>query len=244
MGLRAGGGRISAALGRDRVWAAGGLSVAGQISLLRLRGDWTGSGQLSATDRSMTPATSSHSGDFRNHVQERLLKTRTIMIYGGINQELAQGVSEKLIILSNESDGDITIYLNSQGGHVEAGDTIFDMVRHVTPRVRIVGTGWVASAGALIYAAPPRDCRFSLPNTRFMLHQPSGGMGGTASDVKIEVEELVKMRRRLNQIFADQTGQPLERITRDSDRNFWMSAQEAIDYGLVGSVVSSVSELV
>ncbi len=192
----------------------------------------------------MTPATSSHSGDFRNHVQERLLKTRTIMIYGGINQELAQGVSEKLIILSNESDGDITIYLNSQGGHVEAGDTIFDMVRHVTPRVRIVGTGWVASAGALIYAAPPRDCRFSLPNTRFMLHQPSGGMGGTASDVKIEVEELVKMRRRLNQIFADQTGQPLERITRDSDRNFWMSAQEAIDYGLVGSVVSSVSELV
>lgn len=166
------------------------------------------------------------------------------MIYGGISQEVAQDVSEKLIILANESESDITIYLNSQGGHVEAGDTIFDMIRHVTPRVRIVGTGWVASAGALIYAAPPRDCRFALPNTRFMLHQPSGGMGGTASDVKIEVEELVKMRRRLNQIFADQTGQSLERVTEDSDRNFWMSAQEAIDYGLAGSIVRSASELV
>ena len=171
------------------------------------------------------------------------MKTRTLMIYGGINQDLAQEVSEKLVILSDASDDDITIYLNSQGGHVEAGDTIFDMIQFVKPRVRIVGTGWVASAGALIYSAPPRDCRFCLPNTRFMLHQPSGGMGGTASDVKIEVEELLKMRKRLNQIFADQTGQPLERVTEDSDRNFWMSGQEAVDYGLAGKVIRSVAEL-
>ncbi len=191
----------------------------------------------------MTPATASHSPDPRQIIEQRLLNTRTIMIYGGISQEVAQDVSEKLIILSQESDADITIYLNSQGGHVEAGDTIFDMIRHVTPRVRIVGTGWVASAGALIYAAPPRDCRFALPNTRFMLHQPSGGVGGTASDVKIEVEELLKMRKRLNQIFADQTGQSLERVTEDSDRNFWMSAQEAVNYGLAGKVVQSASEL-
>lgn len=191
----------------------------------------------------MTPATASHDSDNRNHVEERLLRTRSIMIYGGINQELAQDVSEKLIILSSESEDDITIYLNSQGGHVEAGDTIFDMIRHMTPRVRIVGTGWVASAGALIYSAPPRDCRFALPNTRFMLHQPSGGVGGTASDVKIEVEELIKMRRRLNQIFADQTGQSLETVTKDSDRNFWMSAQEAVDYGLAGAILNNASEL-
>ena len=191
----------------------------------------------------MTPFTASHTGDYRNFVEERLLKTRTIMIYGGINQALAQDVSEKLIILSDDSDEDITIYLNSQGGHVEAGDTIFDMIRHVTPRVRIVGTGWVASAGALIYAAPPKDCRFALPNTRFMLHQPSGGVGGTASDVKIEVEELIKMRRRLNQIFSDQTGQPIERVTEDSDRNFWMTAQEAVDYGLAGDILESAAEL-
>ncbi|MFT4639171.1 MAG: ATP-dependent Clp protease protease subunit [Verrucomicrobiales bacterium] len=192
----------------------------------------------------MTPFTASQSGDdYRNFIEERLLKTRTIMIYGGINQALAQDVSEKLILLANDSDADITIYLNSQGGHVEAGDTIFDMIRHVTPRVRIVGTGWVASAGALIYAAPPKDCRFALPNTRFMLHQPSGGVGGTTSDVKIEVEELIKMRRRLNQIFADQTGQSIERVADDSDRNFWMTAQEAVDYGLAGSILNSAAEL-
>ena len=171
------------------------------------------------------------------------MKTRTIMIYGGINQAVAQDVSEKLIILSEESNEDITIYLNSQGGHVEAGDTIYDMIQHVTPTIRVVGTGWVASAGALIYSAPKKECRFALPNTRFMLHQPSGGVGGTASDVKIEVEELIKMRKRLNQIFADQTGQSLERVTEDSDRNFWMSAQEAVDYGLAGSIVKSASEL-
>ena len=182
-------------------------------------------------------------GDYRNFVEERLLRTRTIMIYGGIDQAMAQDVSEKLIILADESDAAISIYLNSHGGQVEAGDTIFDMIRHVTPQVHIVGTGWVASAGALIYAAPPKQRRFALPNTRFMLHQPSAGMGGTASDVKIEVEELIKMRRRLNQIFADQTGQPLERVAADSDRNFWMTAQEAVDYGLAGSIVCSASEL-
>ena len=190
----------------------------------------------------MTQATASHT-DYRNYVEERLMKTRTIMIYGGINQAVAQDVSEKLIILSEESNEDITIYLNSQGGHVEAGDTIYDMIQHVTPTIRVVGTGWVASAGALIYSAPKKECRFALPNTRLMLHQPSGGVGGTASDVKIEVEELIKMRKRLNQIFADQTGQPLERVTEDSDRNFWMSAQEAVDYGLAGSIVKSASEL-
>ncbi|NCF87478.1 MAG: ATP-dependent Clp protease proteolytic subunit [Verrucomicrobiaceae bacterium] len=190
----------------------------------------------------MTQATASHT-DYRNYVEERLMKTRTIMIYGGINQAVAQDVSEKLIILSEESNEDITIYLNSQGGHVEAGDTIYDMIQHVTPTIRVVGTGWVASAGALIYSAPKKEGRFALPNTRFMLHQPSGGVGGTASDVKIAVEALIKMRKRLNQIFADQTGQPLERVTEDSDRNFWMSAQEAVDYGLAGSIVKSASEL-
>ena len=190
----------------------------------------------------MNLATASQT-DYRNYVEERLIKTRTLMIYGGINQAVAQDVTEKLIILSDESNEDITIYLNSQGGHVEAGDTIYDMIQHVTPRIRVVGTGWVASAGALIYSAPQKEYRFALPNTRFMLHQPSGGVGGTASDVKIEVEELIKMRKRLNQIFADQTGQSLERVTEDSDRNFWMSAQEAVDYGLAGSIVKSASEL-
>jgi ATP-dependent Clp protease protease subunit len=137
----------------------------------------------------------------------------------------------------------ITIYINSQGGHVEAGDTIHDMIRFVTSPVRIVGTGWVASAGALIYVAVPRAQRYCLPNTRFLLHQPAGGMGGTAADIDIEAREIVKMRERLNKIFARETGQSLERIEDDTHRNFWLSAEEAKEYGLVGTIVASQGDL-
>jgi ATP-dependent Clp protease, protease subunit len=106
-----------------------------------------------------------------------------------------------------------------------------------------VGTGWVASAGALIYVAVPKEQRFCLPNTRFLLHQPWGGAGGTASDIQIEATEILRMRDRLNRIFARQTGQPLERIEEDTHRNFWLSAEEAREYGLVGSIVELASEL-
>jgi ATP-dependent Clp protease protease subunit len=176
-------------------------------------------------------------GKSRN--DEKLLETRTILIYGEINQRVARDVSEKLLILAADSDEDIKIFINSQGGHVESGDTIFDMIRFVRPRVKVIGTGWVASAAALIYAAPPKEDRFCLPNTRFLLHQPMGGMTGQAADIAIEAEEILKMRERLNQIFADQTGQPLEKIARDTDRNFWMSAKQAQEYGLVGEIVDS-----
>jgi len=180
----------------------------------------------------------------KNLLEEELFKNRTVMIFGEITQELAREVSAKLLLLSSDSEEEIKVFINSPGGHVEAGDTIFDVIQFVEPRVRVIGTGWVASAGSLIYAAPPKERRFCLPNTRFMLHQPSGGVGGSTSDVKIEVEELLKMRHRLNAIFATQTGQPLEKIKSDSDRNFWMSAEEAIEYGLVGRVIRSLGELV
>ena len=179
----------------------------------------------------------------KSRLGERLLETRTILIYGEINQRIAREVSEKLLVLAADSDEDIKLFINSQGGHVESGDTIFDMIRFVRPRVKIVGTGWVASAGALIYAAVPKEDRYSLPNTRFLLHQPMGGMSGQAADIAIEAEEILKMRRRLNQIFARQTGQPLEKVERDTDRNFWMSAEEAKEYGLVGNIVESVNEV-
>lgn len=175
-------------------------------------------------------------------LDERLLKTRTILIYGGIDQKLAKEVTQKLLVLSAESDEDIRIIINSQGGHVESGDTIFDIIRFIKPRVKIIGTGWVASAGALIYAAVPREDRYSLPNTRFLLHQPSGGVMGQAVDIGIEAREIVKMRERLNKILAEATGQPLERIEKDSDRNFWMSAKEAREYGLVGKIIKSETE--
>lgn len=177
-------------------------------------------------------------------IGQRMFKARTIIISGEITQELSEKVTAQLLAMSAESTtAPITIYINSQGGHVEAGDTIHDMIRYVLPKVRIVGTGWVASAGALIYVSVPREDRFCLPNTRFLLHQPAGGMGGTASDIAIEAREIVKMRERLNEIFARETGQSVERIVDDTHRNFWLGAEEAVAYGLVGSVISKQSEL-
>ncbi|HEX2451434.1 MAG TPA: ATP-dependent Clp protease proteolytic subunit [Gemmatimonadales bacterium] len=174
---------------------------------------------------------------------ERLLKARTIIISGEITQRLAASVMGQLLAMAADSSDDITIYVNSQGGHVEAGDTIHDVIRFIKPRVRMVGTGWVASAGALIYVAAPREQRFCLPNTRFLLHQPAGGAGGTASDIEIEAKEILRMRDRLNRIFARETGQPLERIEEDTHRNFWLDATAAVRYGLVGRIVERVTEL-
>ena len=175
-------------------------------------------------------------------LEEKFLETRTILLFGEISQKSAREVCEKLILLSALNDNDIKLIINSQGGHVEAGDTIHDMLRFVKPKVKILGTGWVASAGALIYVAVPVENRYSLPNTRFMLHQPSGGVGGQASDISIEAQEILKMRDRLNQIFSVQTGQPMEKIERDTDRNFWMSAEEGKQYGLVGKVITTQAE--
>ena len=181
---------------------------------------------------------------FRAKIEEKIFKTRSVMIYGGIDMKKAQDVTEKLIALSAVADDPIKVFINSPGGHVESGDTIFDMIRAVKPRVIVIGTGWVASAGALIFSAPrdPKD-RLALPNTRFMLHQPSGGVGGQASDISIEAQEILKMRQRLNESFAKQTGQSLEKIEHDTDRNFWMSAEEAKAYGLVGRIISSLDEI-
>jgi ATP-dependent Clp protease, protease subunit len=172
-----------------------------------------------------------------------LFKARTLIISGEVNQKLAANVIGQLLAMDSVSDDPITIYINSQGGHVESGDTIHDMIRYVRSKVRMVGTGWVASAGALIFVAVPKDRRFSLPHTRYLLHQPAGGMRGSAADVEIEAREILKMRERLNRVFADRTGQSVERIEEDTRRNFWLGASEAVDYGLVGSIISSADEL-
>ena len=182
-------------------------------------------------------------GPSGNFVAERLFKARTVIVTGEINQRVAAAVTSQLLALAAESNDDITCYINSQGGHVEAGDTIHDMVRFLTPRVRMVGTGWVASIAALIYVAVPREDRFCLPNTRFLLHQPAGGAGGSAADIEIEAREILKMRDRLNKVLADQTGQPLERIEDDTRRNFWLSAEEAKKYGIVGKIIKQQKEL-
>jgi len=182
-------------------------------------------------------------GAINPKVAERLLESRIVLIHGEITSARAQEVTAQLLALSATSDEPITIFIHSEGGHVEAGDSIHDMIRFVKPRVRIVGTGWVASAGVHIYLAVPREDRFSLPNTRFMIHQPMGGARGRASDIQIEAEELLRARARLNKTIADETGQPLERVAEDTDRNFWMSPEEALAYGLVGKIIRSAADL-
>lgn len=181
--------------------------------------------------------------DRMSSLEARLLKNRTILLFGPIDMDVAREVTKQLLVLAADSDEDIKLVVNSPGGHVESGDTIYDMIRFVKPRVKVIGTGWVASAGALVFVAAEREDRFSLPNTRFLLHQPAGGARGQAADIAIEAEEIIKMRRRLNETFARQTGQPIEKVEQDTDRNFWMSAAEAVDYGLVGKIVNSVDEV-
>lgn len=176
-------------------------------------------------------------------ISERLLEARTILIHGEISSKLAQAVTAQLLAMAADSDADITMFVHSEGGHVEAGDTIHDMIRFVKPRVRMIGTGWVASAGVHIYLAVPKADRYALPNTRFMIHQPMGGGHGRASDIRIEAEELLRTRARINKTIAEATGQPLEKVAQDTDRNFWMGPEEAQAYGIVGKVIRSAAEL-
>ncbi len=176
-------------------------------------------------------------------MRDRLFKLRAIVISSDINQALAGEVTTQLLALAADSDAPITMFINSQGGHVESGDTIHDMIRFIKPRVRMVGSGWVASAGALIYVAVPIEDRYCLPNTRFLLHQPSGGMSGPYSVIDIEVQQILYMKERLNSIFARQTGQPLERIEADTKRNFWLDASAAKEYGLVGKIIQKYEDL-
>ena len=176
-------------------------------------------------------------------VRDRLFKSRTLVISGEISQRLVSHVMGQLLAMAADGDDHITIFINSQGGHVESGDTIHDVIRFIRPRVRMVGTGWVASAGALIYVSVPLEDRFALPNTRFLLHQPAGGTRGMAADVEIEAREILRMRERINRIFARETGQSLERIGADTHRNFWLMAEQAKEYGLVGKIIQSESEL-
>jgi ATP-dependent Clp protease protease subunit len=176
-------------------------------------------------------------------VGEHLFAARTVLVFGEINSALAQHVSGQLLALAERSDEPIRLVIHSQGGHVESGDTIHDVIQFISPTVRILGTGWVASAGALIFVSVPVEDRYCLPNTRFLLHQPAGGAGGTASDIEIEAGEILKMRERLNRIFAERTGQTLEQIIKDTHRNFWLGADDAKAYGLVGHIVANIDEV-
>ena len=170
-------------------------------------------------------------------------KSRTVIVAGEINDKLAQRTVAHLLALAEDSDDPINMLISSPGGHVESGDMIHDVMQFIRPTVRAIGSGWVASAGALIFVGAQKENRYCLPNTRFLLHQPAGGIGGTTSDMMIQAEQIRLMRDRLNQIMADATGQTLEKIEKDTQRDFWLNTQEAVDYGLVGKIIRSVDEL-
>jgi len=190
-----------------------------------------------------TPDVEALKGQFMPLVDQGLFKARTVLVTGEINDRQARAVSERLLAMAGESDDPITVIVSSPGGHVESGDMIHDMIKFIKPRVRVLGTGWVASAGALIYVSAEREDRYCLPNTRFLLHEPRGGVGGSATEIDIQAREVLKMRERLNKIFADATGQPLDRIVKDTNRDHWMNAEEAKEYGVVGKIIRSAAEI-
>jgi ATP-dependent Clp protease, protease subunit len=176
-------------------------------------------------------------------VEQLSFKSRFVLVFGEINHSSARATCERLIALAQESEAPIHVLISSPGGHVESGDAIHDMIRFVRPPVTTIGTGWVASAGTHVFLATPRERRLCLPNTRFMIHQPGGGAGGPATDIAIQAKEILRTRERIAQVIARQTGQQLKKVLGDMERDFWMSADEAIEYGIVSRVIETYQEL-
>jgi ATP-dependent Clp protease protease subunit len=177
-------------------------------------------------------------------IAERLsFKSRFVLVFGEIDHALARVTCERLIALAQESDAPIRVLVSSPGGHVESGDAIHDMMRFIRAPVTTIGAGWVASAGTHIFLAAPKDRRVCLPNTRFMIHQPSGGAGGRAWEIAIQAKEILRTRERVARVISRETGQPLEKVSADMDRDYWMNAEEAIAYGIVSRVIESHQDL-
>ncbi len=170
-------------------------------------------------------------------------KSRFVLIFGEIDHAMARSTCERLIALAEESDAPIQVMVSSPGGHVESGDAIHDMIRFVRAPVTTIGSGWVASAGTHIFLAAPPKRRVCLPNTRFMIHQPAGGAGGPATDIAIQAKEILRTRERIARVIARETGKPYEKVIADMERDFWMSAEEAIAYGIVSRVVETHKDL-
>ncbi|MCX7659666.1 MAG: ATP-dependent Clp protease proteolytic subunit [Caldimonas manganoxidans] len=182
--------------------------------------------------------------DKAGNLTERLVfQSRFVLVFGEINPAVARATCEKLIAMDRESDAPIHVLVSSPGGHVESGDAIHDMIRFVRSPVTTIGTGWVASAGTHVFLAAPKERRVCLPNTRFMIHQPGGGAGGQATDIAIQAREILRIRERIARHTAAATGQPLEKVQADMERDYWMNAQEAIDYGIVSRIIERYTDL-
>jgi ATP-dependent Clp protease, protease subunit len=170
-------------------------------------------------------------------------KSRFVLVFGEIDDKMARNTCERLILLAQESDAPIHMLISSPGGHVESGDAIHDMIRFVRAPVTTIGSGWVASAGTHVFLAAPKERRVCLPNTRFMIHQPAGGAGGRASDIAIQAKEIIKTRERIAKVIARETGQALPKVMADMERDYWMSAEEAVAYGIVSRVIERQKDL-
>jgi ATP-dependent Clp protease, protease subunit len=177
-------------------------------------------------------------------LEEKLsFKSRFVLVFGEIDDAVARATCRRLLALAAELTAPITLFVSSPGGHVESGDAIHDVINFIEAPVTTVGTGWVASAGAHIFLAPPRERRLCLPNTRFMIHQPAGGAGGQASDIAIQAKELIRMRERIAKVIARQTGKPFDTVINDMERDYWMNAEEAVRYGIVARVIQRQSDV-
>ncbi len=174
---------------------------------------------------------------------QELFKSRTITFFGEMKPELSKQLAEQLLAMAAVNDDPIKMFINSPGGHVESGDTIFDLIRFIKPKVTVIGTGYVASIATHIFLAAEKENRLCFPNTRFLLHQPSGGMGGQATDINIQAQEILRTKNRINRIIAERTGQKLEKIEQDTNRDFWLSAEEAIDYGMLDRIIHNIDEI-
>lgn len=172
-----------------------------------------------------------------------LFHSRMILVFGEINEKQAQVTCARLQAMSAESDQPISMLISSPGGHVESGDAIHNMIRFVNAPVTTIGTGWVGSAAAHLFLAPPKERRVCLPHTRFLIHQPAGGIGGQATEIAIQAAQIVKTRERIARVIAAQTGQPLEKVARDIERDFWMDAGEAVNYGIVSRIIERQADL-
>jgi len=173
----------------------------------------------------------------------RMLKTRTILISGEIRKELAEKTIRQLLLLEDMGGDPIRIFIDSPGGDADAGYAIFDMIRFVKPEVWTVGMGLVASAAAIIQLASPKERRVGLPNSHYLIHQPLSGIRGVATDIEIHARELDKLRQKINSLIANETGNPLEQVEKDTDRDYWMSASEAVSYGLISRVITNRDEI-
>jgi ATP-dependent Clp protease protease subunit len=173
----------------------------------------------------------------------RMLKTRTIMLSGEINKDLAEKTIRQLILLEDMGDEPIRIFIDSPGGDADAGYAIFDMIRFVKPKVWTIGMGLVASAAAIIQLASPKEQRVGLPNSHYLIHQPLSGIRGVATDIEIHARELEKLREKINRLISGETGIPFEQVEKDTDRDYWMNAEEAVKYGLISRIAARRDDL-